>query len=180
MSLYNHSYRLAEKNMEKCWIKDLAGMCWFQQVKKEGKDGQLWQAVAACCARNCVTVCHQEGQAQQDLGFMVGTGPALTMAWQRFFLGGRWWWSVDIIIFMGLLVNINIDPFGFAALLCSYLKWQFNPYDFTTSFSPRIKYCFITSQSSLCLLLIFNRSPQICISIYSILIYHLYKYCLFA
>lgn len=60
---------------------------------------------------------------------MVGTGPALTMAWQRLFWGRKVCVCVVvyIIILMVLLVNINIDPFGFAAPVYSYLNCQFNP-----------------------------------------------------
>lgn len=70
---------------------------------------------------------HATRRAQQDLSFTVGS-TALTMAWKCFFSGGgggmrrgggmRWL----CYYFLDALVNIDLHPFNFAALLYSYLN----------------------------------------------------------
>lgn len=96
-------------------------------------------------------------------GFFLGGGGGMRRG------GGMHWLCY---YFLDALVNIDLHPFNFAALLYSYLNWQFNPYDFTVLFfSPRIKYrlsplslCFVSHWISTEELLRFE-----CISIYSIL-----------
>lgn len=66
---------------------------------------------------------HATRRAQQDLSFTVGS-TALTMAWKWFFggedRGGRMRWLY--YYFLDALVNIDLYPFNFAALLYSYLN----------------------------------------------------------
>lgn len=61
MSLNNRSYEERRENrglVENPQIRDWAGTCRVQQVKREGEGG--WALAGTCQARNHATVCHQQ------------------------------------------------------------------------------------------------------------------------